>query len=66
MAHTYENARSLFKKFESLGLSVQIEGNEDVKDGYKPTDSGGSGYVNTDRLNALLANNENHHNPEWA
>lgn len=54
MAHTYENTRSLFKKFESLGLTIPTKDKEDVKDGYRPTASGGSGYVNTDRLNAWL------------
>ncbi len=55
MAHTYENTRSLFKKLEFIGLVERIEDEEeDVKDGYKPTISGGSGYINTDRLNAWL------------
>lgn len=54
MAYTYENARSLFKNLESMGLTERITDDEDVKDGYKPTASGGSGYVNTDSLNAWL------------
>ena len=54
MSQTYESIRTILAKFESLGLICKISTDEDVKDGYKPTASGGSGYVNTERLAAWL------------
>lgn len=56
MSQTYENIRTLLTKLESLSLISRVSTNEDVKDGYKPTASGGSGYVNTERLDAWLEN----------
>lgn len=47
MSHTYENLRTLFDDLESLEMIQETEYAEDVKDGYKPTPSGGSGYINT-------------------
>lgn len=54
MSNTYENLRALFKDLEALNLIHETNYPEDVKDGYKPTPSGGSGFVNTDQLNAWL------------
>jgi len=54
MAFTYDNARSLFKKLENLELIEPSANEEDVKDGYKPTPSGGSGYLNTAELDEWL------------
>jgi len=55
MAQTYENLRLLFKDLESLELIRKVsEYEEDVKDGYRPTSSGGSGYLNADRFEAWL------------
>ncbi len=52
MANTYENMRKCFKDLEDIGILVP--GEEDVKDGYRDTPSGGSGYQNSDRFNAWL------------
>jgi len=54
MSNTYENLRALFKNLEELNLIQETSYPEDVKDGYKPTSSGGSGYMNTEQLDGLL------------
>jgi len=54
MSSTYENIRSLLKNLEDLNLIQQTDYYEDVKDGYKPTLSGGSGFVNTVALDDFL------------
>ncbi len=54
MSQTYDNLRSLFKNLEALKLLEPTSYSEDVKDGYKPTSSGGSGYMNTKDLDDLL------------
>ena len=55
MSETYNNIRSLLKELETLEMVCAIETDEDVKDGYKPTPSGGSGYINTSELDDWLA-----------
>ena len=47
MSHTYDNLRALFKELENFDLIQETEYPEDVKDGYKPSTSGGSGFINT-------------------
>lgn len=54
MSNTYENLRALFKSLVDLNLIQETEYIEDVKDGYKPTPSGGSGHVNSEGLDELL------------
>lgn len=54
MSQTYDNLRSLFKDLEALKLIEPANYPEDVKDGYKPTSSGGSGYANTKALDDWL------------
>ena len=54
MANTYESLRLLFEDLEDIGILSQTEYEEDVKDGYKDTESGGSGYLNSSRFNAWL------------
>ena len=54
MSATYENIRQLFKDMESLGIVEPTTDEEDVKDGYKPTPSGGSGYINTEEFDAWV------------
>lgn len=54
MHQTYENLRSLFGDLEKLGIIESADYEEDVKDGYKPTASGGSGYLNTSSFDAWL------------
>ena len=51
MANTYENLRGLWNDLAKDGLIESTDNGEDVKGGYKPTESGGSGYVNTSELN---------------
>ena len=54
MSQTYDNLRALFKDLEALKMLESTDYAEDVKDGYKPTPSGGSGYMNTEELNEWL------------
>lgn len=54
MSQTYDNLRSLFRDLEALKLLETTSYPEDVKDGYKPTSSGGSGYMNTKELDDWL------------
>ena len=54
MANTYDNLRSLFEDLEDMGFVVPVDIDEDVKGGYKPSASGGSGYVNTKELDSIL------------
>jgi len=54
MSNTYNNLRSLFEELESLGLVSKTDYEEDVKDGYKDTESGGSGYVNSKDFSKFL------------
>ncbi len=55
MANTYESMRSLFKEFVELGFIEPTDYDEDVKDGYQDTSSGGSGYINSEDLDDWLA-----------
>jgi hypothetical protein len=52
MSQTYDNLRALFKDLESINLLEPTDYSEDVKDGYKSTLTGGSGYANTQLLDA--------------
>jgi len=54
MSNTYENVRALLKDLEGFSLIQETDYPEDVKDGYKPTPSGGSGFVNTNELDEWL------------
>lgn len=54
MQNTYDTLRELFCDLEELGLVIPTDYDEDVKDGYKETLSGGSGYLNADRFNAWI------------
>ncbi len=54
MSQTYDNLRSLFKDLEAMQLLESTSYPEDVKDGYRPTSSGGSGYTNTKELDEWL------------
>lgn len=47
MSETYNTLRNIFSELESLGIVVPTEYEEDVKDGYRASNSGGSGYVNS-------------------
>jgi hypothetical protein len=47
MANNYDNMRALFQELVELGIIEPTDYPEDVKDGYKETVSGGSGFVNT-------------------
>lgn len=54
MSHTYDNLRGLFNELQEANLIETTDYPEDVKDGYKPTSSGGSGFVNTQQLDQWL------------
>lgn len=46
MATTYDNLRAIFNDMKELGIIDETEYQEDLKNGYKDTPSGGSGFVN--------------------
>lgn len=50
MAHTYNNMRDLFEDLEDLGVVQKTEDDEDVRGGFRETQAGGSGYVNTKEI----------------
>ena len=54
MRETYDSLREMFADLMDLGLIQESENIEDVKDGYKPGPSGGSGYINSVSLEELL------------
>ena len=54
MQNTYDGLRELFADLEDIGVIVPTEYDEDVKDGYRETPSGGSGYTNASRFNAWV------------
>lgn len=54
MSQTYDNLRALFKDLTVLKIIKSTDYPEDVKDGYKSTLSGGSGYMNTEELDEWL------------
>ena len=53
MEFTYTELRELFYDLEDMGLLEPTEEEEDVKNGYKDTLSGGSGYVNSPALSKI-------------
>lgn len=55
MANTYENMRALLEELAEMGVIEETDYEEDVKDGYQDTPSGGSGYVNTEDFDEWLA-----------
>lgn len=54
MSNTYNNIRSLLTELADLGIVAPTSYEEDPKDGYKDTESGGSGYLNTAEFNKFL------------
>lgn len=54
MKETYENLETLFQQLKDLGLVNNTSYPEDVKNGWKDSASGGSGYLNTPELDDFL------------
>jgi len=54
MKKTYNELRYLFEKLKSQGFLENVAYDENLKNGYKDTDSGGSGYINARALNEVL------------
>ena len=54
MAETYKTLHELFEDLEDKGLIVKTDYDEDVKYGYQDSESGGSGFLNSDRFNGWL------------
>ena len=65
MSNTYNNLRALFENLEQLGLITKTEYEEDVKDGYKDTSSGGSGYLNNTEFDDWLQEGQNRLTSEY-
>jgi hypothetical protein len=47
MANTYDTLRNLFEDLYELGIVEPTSYEEDLKNGYRDSISGGSGYVNS-------------------
>ncbi len=62
MAHTYDNIKGLFADLEVIGLIVPTEYDENIKNGYRPTPSGGSGFLNTEEFEEWLNSSEESEN----
>ena len=58
MSQTYDSLRSLFSELESAGIIVKTDDDEDVKQGFKESSSGGSGYVNSPEFDEWLKNQD--------
>ena len=54
MFFIYDNLRDLFDELAENELVTQTEYAEDVQNGYKQTQSGGSGFLNSEKLIELL------------
>lgn len=54
MQETYDNLRDLFQELEDYGLINKADYEEDLKNGWKDTQSGGSGFINSNQLNKIL------------
>lgn len=54
MKETYESLEVLFQQLKEQGLIVNTPYPEDVKNGWKDSPSGGSGYLNTDEFNEFI------------
>ena len=55
MSTTYDNLRALFEDLKGLGLIDSTEYPEDVKNGFRDNDSGGSGYINNQDFDDWLS-----------
>ena len=55
MEKTYDSLRELFEHFNKLELIEKTDYPEDVKNGWKETESGGSGFLNTADLNDFFS-----------
>jgi DNA-binding HxlR family transcriptional regulator len=54
MEKTYESLRELFEELSEIGLIEKTSYPEDVKNGWKETESGGSGFLNSKEFDAFL------------
>ena len=54
MRETYNNLEILFDSLEQAGVLEKTDNNECLKNGYKDTPSGGSGYVNSEKVDQAL------------
>jgi hypothetical protein len=54
MQETYNNLRELFSVLEEIGLVIPTEYEEDLKNGWKDTLSGGSSFLNSEEANKIL------------
>jgi len=54
MSNTYSNIRSLFEDLQKLGIIDKTDYEEDVKNGYTESNSGGSGYINSPEFDDWL------------
>lgn len=55
MQETYDNLRKLFSELEELDIICKTEDEEDLKQGWRDSASGGSSFINTEDFNAWLS-----------
>ena len=58
MEFTYSTMRNMFEELDKWGLIVPTENDEDVKHGYTDSESGGSGYLNSQDFDEWLADDD--------
>ena len=58
MDFTYNGVRKLLHDLEEMGLVVQTDYEEDIKNGYREGPSGGSSFINSESLNDFLSHNQ--------
>lgn len=56
MQETYNNLRDVFADLELLGIISKTDYEEDLKNGWKDSNSGGSGFLNSEDFDGWLKN----------
>ncbi len=64
MATTYDNIRALFGGLKDLGVIIETDYPEDLKNGYQDTESGGSGYLNSADFDEWIKSGDEPENSE--
>lgn len=59
MSTTYDALRNLFEDMQDAGLIQYTDYEEDLKNGYVDSDSGGSGFVNDKKFDEFLSKLKN-------
>ena len=54
MEFTYSTLRDTFDELEDWGVMIKTDNDEDVRNGYKDSISGGSGFLNSEKFDEWL------------